>query len=293
MDSGCFGESVISAGFAKQHKIKIDTNAGSEIRLADNRVVESIGTASLPFSFLGEKTLYTCAFKVMAHCAHDVVFGYRFLRKTATLPGLKHFARRAKEVILTTYQRIRMMLTGPPEQFMPGFINGLPVNAVPDTGSDAMVVSHDFAKRMGFKVHREREHRVWLTLADGAEVLTSGMVMNAEWRFSKTTGLPSDFGFEYNLLVLDNMPCDMVLSGEFLHRTQAFAAKQQNACVPEQDGFDGTKLAGFYCIQYMIDNNAQGKPHILQLHVKRLTSNISDTTERLRNRSSPSRQGRR
>lgn len=262
MDSGCYAENVISADFAKSYGIKVNTDTRPNVRLANGKIVNAEGTVSLPFSFLGEMTLYNRDFKVMARCAYDVILGSRFLLETATLPGLKYFARRAKEVILSTYQRIRMMLTGCPEQFMTGFINDFPVNAVPDTGSDAMAVSQDFAERMGFKIHRKRKHRVWVTLADGSEALTAGMVMNAEWRFSRSNGLPSDLGFTENLLVLENMPCDMVLSGEFLHRTQAFATHTRRSLAVEQDEYDATEPAGFYCIQYVIDVDAQCKPRV-------------------------------
>ncbi|KAK6951385.1 hypothetical protein Daesc_007920 [Daldinia eschscholtzii] len=62
-------------------------------------------------------------------------------------------------------------------------INGCHASAFPDTASELMVVSGDFARRNAFVMHREEKYRRQVELIDGSTIRTDGMVLNAKLQF--------------------------------------------------------------------------------------------------------------
>jgi hypothetical protein len=131
-------------------------------------------------------------------------------------------------------------------------VNGSSALVFPDTGSDLMLASGDFARRNKLKVHRGRKSRRQVQLADGSLITTDGMVLDAELEFdtppmSSPRELDLDQYLEYNrglevllkegqegkmatnksvficdLHVIEDLPCDIILSSDFIFDNHVF-----------------------------------------------------------------------
>jgi hypothetical protein len=114
--------------------------------------------------------------------------------------------------------RFRINLVGNEKQRLWGSLGGRPALALPDTGSDVMLVSAEWAKENNLEIDHEPRHRLGLELADGSKVFTMGIVHNATWTFgdsSKT--VCCDF------YVLDNLLVDVVFSNDFIFGLDVFS----------------------------------------------------------------------
>ncbi|OTB15052.1 hypothetical protein K445DRAFT_318428 [Daldinia sp. EC12] len=140
------------------------------------------------------------------------------------------------------------LMEEPPKDRLRCTVNGREASAFPDTGSDLMVVSGDFARRNTFVVHREEKYRRQVELIDGSTILIDGMVLNAKLQFDAlpaSAWLDSEEYFEHikrmswlmneksgethkatflcDLHVVENLPCGIILSGDFTFRYQVFS----------------------------------------------------------------------
>jgi hypothetical protein len=108
-----------------------------------------------------------------------------------------------------------------------------------------MLISGDFARRNKLKVHRGRKYRREVELINGSTILTDGMVLNAELQFdapptssqelnydqyvdfaagfSSVTNHGAKATFICDLHVIEDLPCNIVLSNEFIFQNQVFA----------------------------------------------------------------------
>jgi hypothetical protein len=135
-------------------------------------------------------------------------------------------------------------------------VNGAHTSALPDTGSDLMFVSGEFARRNGWKVFRGKRYRRQVQRIDGSFIRTDGMVLDAElqfdmpstadtreinyhWFVEHAEGLASLVGndmdgslfpgkmtFISDLHVIEGLPCDIILSNEFIFNNQIFSRFQ-------------------------------------------------------------------
>ncbi|KAK4111678.1 hypothetical protein N656DRAFT_147613 [Canariomyces notabilis] len=116
-----------------------------------------------------------------------------------------------------------------------------------------MLVSGDFARRNNFTIHRGQRYQRSIELIDGSIIRTDGMVLNAEMEFdappmSSPRELDYDRYLEYanglatltskggggraaatkttfvcDLHVIEDLPCDIILSSEFIFDNQVFS----------------------------------------------------------------------
>ena len=114
-----------------------------------------------------------------------------------------------------------------------------------------MLISGAFAKRHGFKIRREAKYRRWVELVDGSTIMTDGTVCGANLEFDVpfedllsldhdgyvdfAAGLSSEMGrtsdtktttFICDLHVIQDLPCDIILSGEFIFKTTCLASSR-------------------------------------------------------------------
>ncbi|KAK1829172.1 hypothetical protein QBC39DRAFT_137574 [Podospora conica] len=245
-----YGSSVntVSEAFATRHKLRVIHTPMQPISLVGDNRAESIGHVFVNFQFQGEQQSYRREFHVLRKSVCDIILGKSFLAETETLTK---FTRRITErVRLGIRRRDRLfLLDESPKDRIRCSVNGTAATAVPDTGSDLMLISAEFAERHGFKIHRGKKHRREVELVDGSTVWTDGMVRGAKLDFEvpwdklqsvdyeqyleHTAGLsarasqgPVTTTFICDLHVVEDLPCDIILSNEFIFKNNVFTRFQ-------------------------------------------------------------------
>ncbi len=243
---------AVSQSFARRHKLRIDTTQTSLLPLLGGNVAESIGRVVGLFKFKGEKEVYRREFQVLRKSVHDVILGREFLDETKTLT--KHDRRIIHTVrpCIRRGKRLFLMDDAPKERIRCA-VGGAAASAFPDTGSDLMLVSGDFARRNGFKIHRGKRYKTEIELIDGSTIRTDGMVLNVELQFDVPppsshelnydqyhgflSGLSSLTGrgtktttFMCDLHVVEDLPCDIILSNEFIFQNKVFSRFKSLFC---------------------------------------------------------------
>ncbi|KAK5681878.1 hypothetical protein LTS10_006411 [Elasticomyces elasticus] len=160
-----------------------------------------------------EREVYDLEFYVMPNCVQDIILGSPFLRLTQTFERFAHRIHRRLRQCLPN----RMQYMGSAERVL-GTLNGSLVDALPDTGSDVMLISEAYARQRGFSVDRNPIYHVPLQLGDGSFDRTSGIVKDATWAY----GVAEDEVSLCDFYVLENLSCDVLLSYDFLDSTEAF-----------------------------------------------------------------------
>ena len=206
-------DNYISEDYAITNCYSINTDATGTTKLPNGTMAKVVGSLQLDYQFQNGGRTYEILFKVLRSSAHDVVLGKAFLKLTRTF---KDFM---KERILWKVPRfIRpLMYIGPTEQWMRGSLNGLPASTLADSWSNVMLISEEYAAAQGVIVYRRKEHCVRLQLGDKTIVRASGIVKNAEFAYEMDG--PT---YSCDLYVLKDMPCDVILSCDFLCETNAF-----------------------------------------------------------------------
>jgi hypothetical protein len=170
----------------------------------------------------------------------DLVFSSKFLRDTETLT--KHFKKRVKKVDGPLCKLLGLRLLGNEKERLCGRLNGSLVAALPDSGSDVMLISDGYASREGFKVDDGRKNQLELELPDGRRVFTDGIVRALDWTFGS-----SEETIKCHFYVLKGLPVDVVLSNEFLFHFNAFSRFKSHFLQVDST----TDLAELYPIRYI------------------------------------------
>jgi hypothetical protein len=204
----------VSLQYVKSHGLNIDRKSSSLVKLGNGSTVSTLGTTTSLFSFAGEKAAHTLLFNVLRTSVYDVVLGSPFLQATETLTRYAHrIGRRCREALSH-----RVCALGA-SQRVSGRLNGIHMDATPDTGSDVSLMSASFAARHRLKINTDKHHRVLLEFADGSTARATGLVENVEWAYGDT-----GFPYRMDVYVLPELSVDLLLGYDFLHDTNAFVA---------------------------------------------------------------------
>jgi predicted aspartyl protease len=238
----------MSLQHAERHGITVippDTNSRTT-RLGNGKQVEIAGHATLPFSFKGEAESHQLEFIVLPRCIKDVILGSPFLRLTKLF---EHHAHRIVRKI-RKFPGFQACYTASQERVV-GMLDGELVHALPDTGSDVMLVSENYAKRRGLQINYDSHYCFPLTFADGSQSWTSGIAKNVPWQYGTEGGKTTLCDF----YVLKDLQCDVLLSYDFLHRTEAFSLHGRWMNL-QDDSTDSANRANTECILSTITRNS-------------------------------------
>lgn len=203
---------LMSMEYVRRQGHQVNKTQPGRVRLAGARSVRSEGTVTLPWQFDGELSAFNRTFTVLSSCLHDVVLGSHFIQLTSLFSKYKdRVIRKLRSVHLP-----RFCATDNPLYRMQGSVDGYSVLALPDTGSDFLLISRSCAKRSYLPIKTGREYEKYFQYADGSYGSTKGLVEDVAWTYPHGTTYIRDF------YVLDDMPCDVILSEEFLRESQAF-----------------------------------------------------------------------
>ncbi|KLO82968.1 uncharacterized protein FFB20_04157 [Fusarium fujikuroi] len=253
---------TISESFATVHGLSITRTKERSFRLPNGQQSRTIGIVEANFRFQGEQDQHTCVFHVLPQCPEDVILGKGFLNATNTLST---HAKRIQERVrpcLISGSRVFFLADsedeshdGPIQELIPCTVNGQDALSLPDTGSDLMLLSRDFAHAHGFYVYTELRRLV--QLADGSSAWTDGMVLDAELgfdipptvemqepcleydlvdyifraedlaraltRLKRSTEKRQQLTLLYDLHVMENLPFDVILSSQFVFDHKVFS----------------------------------------------------------------------
>jgi hypothetical protein len=228
----------ISKSYVDRHKIKYDTTPKQVFKNGVGAKIKTLGTVMLPFSFQGESECHLLLFHVVGRALRDVVLGEPFLSLTRTFSHFKHRITRKLRYIRSP----RVCYTGGSHRGIQGYLNGVSVNALPDTGSDILVMSTEYARNRGFQVESSLEHRISVLFADGSTRTTRGVVKDVAWQFgsSPLNTYWADF------YVVDDLQCDVILGYDFLEMTDCFVEYADSFINFDTDELN--EVEGFYTL---------------------------------------------
>ncbi|OIW26520.1 hypothetical protein CONLIGDRAFT_478787 [Coniochaeta ligniaria NRRL 30616] len=204
---------LISPSMASGLGLEVLPGIGRTIQLANKKPVKSPGSVYVPWTFSGERTPHVLECWVLPGCVHSLVLGNNFLRATQTLTK---FASRIKSKVIGLPKRLRLRLLGEEKQRLWGYLNGNLTAALPDTGSDVMLISRDYAEKMGLAIDGGCENWLEVEYADGSTAWTSGVARHVLWTVGGKT-VRCDFH------VLDDLCVDVVLSNDYLFKARVFS----------------------------------------------------------------------
>ena len=251
-DSGS-ERNIMSHSFQKQHRFKL-RQGPSDIRrfqLGSGKYVRSIGRVYAPVELIGNNLIRRKRwFDVFPDCPVPLVLGMPFLNEAEILTRNRHML---EDCPAEMNDISAFLWIGSPKQRMNCFIDGRELVAIADTGSDLNLMSLKCATREGFHIDRRREARRRIRVGDGTETETIGQVhvsaLSLDWRRKVTISSESEFDLPpslpeaYNALptnlqhtpardaatstpaifhILPGLPCDVILSRDFLNETDAF-----------------------------------------------------------------------
>lgn len=209
----------ISLELAKLVGKEINKNEKPIFKLPSGKSVKSLGTMEIPWQFSKETKVYNIACAVLETCTPGMILGGKFLSDTQTLTQNAH---RIISKMIRIPSRRHVHLLGSQRQRVWGKLNGEMSTALPDLGSDVMLVSPKYVQRMDLHVDKEMDHQIELEFVDGSRSFTDGIVYDVEWEFGN-----SGTKFTTNLYVLRGLEdVDIVLSNDFLDRCKAFTTYQ-------------------------------------------------------------------
>ena len=213
----------ISLAYARKHGLRIDLNTRKRVKVGDGSTIRVAGTTTLPFTFAGEPEEHNLTFHVLRKSVHDVILGSTFLRASETFTRFAHrVGRKIREAVSRGIRRVHFLGS---QQYVSGRVNGVRVDAVPDTGADVSVMSAKFAQANGFAVDDDERHRILLGFADGSSAEARGVIKDVAWKFGADEHEQAHLTEVY---VLPSLPVDLVLGYEFLCRTDAFLGHRQD-----------------------------------------------------------------
>ncbi|KAJ8123428.1 hypothetical protein ONZ43_g620 [Nemania bipapillata] len=193
----------------------LDIQPGTErsVKLASGKEVLSPGSVVVPWNFLDEEETVQMTCWVLPGCSHQMILGSKFLEETKSLTTLR---RRIQRKYISVPKSVCVNLLGEGKNRLWGYLNGNWVAALPDTGSDVMVISRRYARRLGLKVESGPGNIVEVEFVDGTTALTDGIVRDVAWS-SGGHSIQCDF------LVLDNLSVDVILAKDYLFDMDVFS----------------------------------------------------------------------
>jgi hypothetical protein len=236
-ETDCFPDTGAGANYISYKRVRqlgaqIDNSATGTVKTADGGVSKTLGTVLIPFAFRGESKIYKLEFNVVRKCIRDIILGSPFLRVTETFTRFRHRVGRRLRNMFSCQVRY----LGAPQQQVFGRLDGVPTSALPDTGSDIMLLDAEYARLRGYQIDKRHHHQRELEFADGSLGRTTGMIHDVQWSYDDS----AEQIITTHFYVLEKLECNVLLSYDFLESTRAFTDHYSSFLDLENfDTFDG------------------------------------------------------
>ncbi|PON24232.1 hypothetical protein TGAM01_v206920 [Trichoderma gamsii] len=208
----------ISPDLASRFGLRPIPGTQKRVTLANKKAVKSPGMVKVPWKFTKERNTHTINCWILPGCMRHLVLGNPFLQATQTLTK---FRDRIKSKLLATPTFFSLSVLGDEKQRLRGYLNGQLAAALPDTGSDAMLINGAYARKIGLSIDSNVENQVKVRLADGSTTMTSGIVRDVDWKVGSTT-------VRCSFYVLENMCVDVILSNNYLFEMDIFSQEKEH-----------------------------------------------------------------
>ncbi|PMD58333.1 uncharacterized protein K444DRAFT_563618, partial [Hyaloscypha bicolor E] len=220
-DTGAEGN-IMAASFARDIGLTIQNQNPSQLlRMANGKHIETIGTVQAVWSFVSDPVQnWKITFQVLADFVYDLVLGSAFLTATQTMSYHQHRLCRIPRP-LQSLSVLRVNILGSGCQRVLGIFQGNMMQALPDSGSEANLVSLDYVKRHGWLPKIKREDQNMLQFADGSTEKTEGSIM-ARWRFLRVGDDDPETSLRVKLHVLRGCVYNVILGQDVLEDADAF-----------------------------------------------------------------------
>lgn len=197
--------------------------------MGHGRTTHAIGEIEISWQFERDSNLsYQIVLQVLPNSIFDVMVGGEFLYDTDVMAGNMHQLCRIPKPDRAMLAR-NVNFCGSPSRFLNGVLHtaeSMPERcfALPDTGAEANILSHEFAKKMDWLadlVPRPERDRLFL-FADGSTARSEGQ-LHMEWTFCygwRTAFVNAEHYLTFD--VLSGCPVDAILGEDFLDETDAF-----------------------------------------------------------------------
>lgn len=203
---------AISQALANTLGLKVTPGTDGDLTLPSGKRIYSPGEVYGTFTFSGDGKAYPLTCVVLKKTVHSLVLGSRFLRMTQTM---KLYATRLKK---TFSKLMSIKLLGGQQDMLSGYLNGKGCSVIPDTGSDIMVMSSAYARKLKLKIDKRKRHKRRVQFLDGSRGATIGVVKDVEWKFRR-----GDAPIKCDFHVMDNLPVNVIVSNAFLDQFNVFS----------------------------------------------------------------------
>jgi hypothetical protein len=234
---------VIAESLATDLSLTIDGYSETTLRLASGRIVKTKGTVEVPWRYDGERKTYNLICHVLANCTSNLILGSKFL-------GMD-FKSRLKKYLRPVTSLLGARLLGTERKRVQGYLNGNKSYALPDFGSDVLLISGSYARRHGLTVDRSAQRRIELAYPDGSRGYTNGVVDDISWSFGDEYMESTTYMKSFH--VLERLPVDIILSNDVLYESNAYTEFSRyffdlddDSIEAELHGLHGVKHVGGY-----------------------------------------------
>ncbi|PGH27807.1 hypothetical protein AJ80_00595 [Polytolypa hystricis UAMH7299] len=196
--------------YARKNRIPINTRLTERFVLPNGKHVRSRGTAMVRWPFADKPgKSYELEFVILPK--HEVILGNKFLQETETMTTHRRRIRKVRKLVTSAKE---MYLAGEHHARTTGTLDGEPVLALPDSGSEVNIVSKAYSKSRGWKIIGSSSR---LQFADSSEQNSLGQV-TAMWESGVEEG-ETMMTFE----ILSGCPYDVVLGQEYVYGADAYS----------------------------------------------------------------------
>ncbi|KAI1391504.1 uncharacterized protein F4822DRAFT_427351 [Hypoxylon trugodes] len=255
---------AISENFVTKLNLKVEPTNNQSVPTLGKRKALVVGRTVGLFSFEGERDTYRLDLHVLRDSVCDLLLGREFVSQRELFTKFRRCVAERDRVCALRGTSLFLLQESPGDHLRCA-VNGYEASAIPDSGSELMLISRDFAQRNKFKVHDEPECRRDVTLIDGSIIRTDGMVLDAQLEFdipptwqeldyhrflAHTNDILSHINQQENvstksiflcdLHVINDLPCDILLSNEFTYQAQVFSRFRSLFCSRPTSSISGS-----------------------------------------------------
>jgi hypothetical protein len=219
-------ENALSAHEARRLALQI-TGRGRRFLMGNGSMTISLGTVRLQCTFaLGESCASWQSFNVIDNLAVPVIMGKAFLDLTKTLTLHQY---RLEAVWMSAKKAFRVMHLNRPRQLMRCSVNGKPVLANPDTGSEVDLMSPLYACQSALKIEALEEDEGWVQLADGRVARLLGKThVDLDFYDGGDRWATGRKSHSRTFYLLDGLGTDVLLGEEVLYDMHVFTEHEDS-----------------------------------------------------------------
>lgn len=205
-------------------KIEDSTDHQKEFRIANGKVVKSLGRTSVACAFAKDPSLrYQCWFYVFQSLITPIIMGMAFLHESETLTKYKY---RLQSSMVPRNGPLRLHALNNPRRRLLCRVDAKATLANADTGSEIDLISLACAKRRHYSITKPSQFDTEVQFADGTTACLQGTVC-VSISLKKHRIYPDVFSreegsFVHTFYVLEGLTSDLLFGEEFLDEHKAF-----------------------------------------------------------------------